>query len=71
MFQTTVFSNMSIILSRSEWVERVMKTVTTALVNERVEVREKAAAVLGGLVHCRFIDSERRKKLLVSSIPHC
>jgi proteasome activator subunit 4 len=56
---------MPAILSKPEWAERVVVTVTTALTDERVEVREKAAVVLGGLVHCRFIDSERRQKLLV------
>ncbi len=68
---TTVFSNMPLVLSRpgeGGWVERVMAVVTAALADDRVEVREKAASVLGGLVHCRFIDAERRKKLLVGTL---
>ena len=43
-----------------------MNMVSKALKDDRVEVREKAAVVLGGLLHCDFIDEERQKALLGS-----
>ncbi len=61
---------MPTILSRPEWADRVTATVTKALADDRVEVREKAAVVLGGLVHCRFINEESRTKMLVSNSMH-
>ena len=34
------------------------------LKDERVEVREKAGKVLGGLLHCSFLSKEESNKLL-------
>jgi proteasome activator subunit 4 len=57
---------MSLVLSNPVWVEETTDIVLKMLEDERLEVREKAAEVLGGLLHCDFItDTE---KLLVSLI---
>lgn len=45
-------------------VDQVMGTVLLLLSDERLEVREKAAQVLGGLVHCDFLDSDHSNQLL-------
>lgn len=56
--QALVFHNMSVFLSNSTWVEQVRKIVLRLLEDERLEVREKAAQVLGGLLHCTFIPDQ-------------
>lgn len=62
--QVLVFHNMGIILSNISWIDCVKNIVLRLLEDERLEVREKASLVLGGLLHCTFItDGE---KLLVS-----
>ena len=43
-----------------------MDVVERGLIDERVEVRSKAGQVLGGLLHCAFVDKERQDSLLVS-----
>ncbi|XP_012271997.1 proteasome activator complex subunit 4 isoform X2 [Orussus abietinus] len=53
--QVLVFHNMSIILSNQEWVSCVRDIVLRLLEDDRLEVREKAGQVLGGLLHCTFI----------------
>ena len=53
------------IISRPEWVSQILEIVTSALENERIEVREKAAGVLSGLLHCGFMSAEKRTELLV------
>ena len=63
-----VFQNMSKLLTKSEWVDKVMKIVADLLKDDRVEVREKAGVILGGLLHCEFIQAERKKALLVSNL---
>ncbi len=57
--------NMPTIMSRPEWVDQVMDVVEGCLQDERVEVRTKAGQVLGGLLHCAFVNQERRDALLV------
>uniref|UniRef100_A0A182QSD1 Proteasome activator complex subunit 4 C-terminal domain-containing protein n=1 Tax=Anopheles farauti TaxID=69004 RepID=A0A182QSD1_9DIPT len=55
VLQVQVFYNMTIILSRSEWKAKVQEIVLRLLEDSVVEVREKAAEVLCGLVHCSFL----------------
>ena len=54
------------LLSNVTWVHQVMDVVERGLIDERVEVRSKAGQVLGGLLHCAFVDKERQDSLLVS-----
>ncbi|XP_012258033.2 proteasome activator complex subunit 4B-like [Athalia rosae] len=56
--QVLVFHNMSILLSNSSWIDQVRKIVLRLLEDERLEVREKAGQVLGGLLHCTFIPDQ-------------
>ena len=65
IFQTSAFNNLMSIISRPEWVSEILEIVTSALENERIEVREKAAGVLSGLLHCGFMSHEKRNELLV------
>jgi proteasome activator subunit 4 len=45
-------------------VDQVTSTVLLLLSDERLEVREKAAQVLGGLLHCDFLNRDRSRVLL-------
>ena len=53
------------LLSNVTWVHQVMDVVENSLIDERVEVRSKAAEVLSGLLHCAFVDKPRHDSLLV------
>ncbi|XP_043271653.1 proteasome activator complex subunit 4B-like [Venturia canescens] len=53
-----VFYNMGTILSRTAWVNTVRVVVLQLLEDERLEVREKAAQVLCGLLHCSLIEEQ-------------
>ena len=66
--QVFVFHNMSILLSKDEWVETVQEIVLRLLEDERLEVREKAGQVLGGLLHCAFIP-DKATLLVIDLIP--
>lgn len=55
---------MSLVLSSTEWTTESTAIVLKLLEDKRVEVREKAAEVLGGLLHCDFINNT--DELLVS-----
>merc|ERR1719481_597357 len=55
--QVCVFTNLGSFLSLSEQARTVLNIVTKLLKDERVEVREKASSVLGGLLHCCFVPS--------------
>lgn len=55
IMQVAVFHNMAIVLSRPEWVEKVQSIVLRLLEDNVLEVREKSAEVLGGLLHCSFL----------------
>ena len=65
-FQVSTFNNLPSYASNPEWVERVLKMVTTSLESERVEIRSKASQVLSGLLHCEILNSEQKEALLVS-----
>ncbi|XP_029164235.1 proteasome activator complex subunit 4B-like isoform X2 [Nylanderia fulva] len=54
--QVLAFHNMGIILSNITWIDCVKNIVLRLLEDERLEVREKASLVLGGLLHCTFIE---------------
>ena len=56
------------VLSRPEWVALVMAIVSATLKDERVEVRDKTAVVLTGLIHCQFVDGKAREELMVRSL---
>lgn len=51
---------MSLMLSQEEWVKRAQDIVLRLLEDKVVEVREKAALVLGGFVHCSFLPSTEK-----------
>lgn len=55
ILQVIVFHNMAIVLSRTEWVDKVLSIVLRLLEDNVLEVREKSAEVLGGLIHCSFL----------------
>lgn len=55
ILQVTVFHNMQIFLSKLEWIERIQAIVLRLMEDQVLEVREKAAEVLGGLLHCSFL----------------
>lgn len=55
MMQVLVFHNMSVFISREEWVQRVQAIVLRLLEDNVLEVREKAGEVLCGLLHCAFL----------------
>lgn len=58
--QVLVFHNMGIILSNASWVDCVKSIVLRLLEDERLEVREKASHVLGGLLHCSFVADQEQ-----------
>lgn len=55
VLQVLVFNNMPIVLSNDAWVQLVQTIVLRLLEDTVLEVREKAAQVLGGLLHCSFL----------------
>lgn len=57
ILQVIVFHNMAIILSEEKWIAKVQDIVLTLLEDSVLEVREKAAEVLGGLIHCSFLSA--------------
>lgn len=57
VLQVLVFNNMPIVLSREDWVHQVQTIVLRLLEDTVLEVRIKAAQVLGGLLHCSFLPS--------------
>lgn len=66
--QVFTFHNMSVVLSKAEWVDETTNIVLKMLEDERLEVRVKASESLGGLLHCDFISDTER--LLVSFSIH-
>lgn len=55
VLQVLVFNNMTVVLSRREWIDSVQEIVLRLLEDKVVEVREMAAQVLGGLLHCKIL----------------
>lgn len=55
VLQVLVFYNMTIILSEEKWKTKTQDIVLRLLEDSVVEVREKAAEVLCGLLHCSFL----------------
>lgn len=55
VLQVLVFYNMTIILSNEKWKMKTQEIVLRLLEDNVVEVREKAAEVLCGLLHCSFL----------------
>ncbi|XP_058840319.1 proteasome activator complex subunit 4B-like [Topomyia yanbarensis] len=55
VLQVLVFYNMTIILSKDQWKAKIQEIVLRLLEDNVVEVREKAAEVLCGLLHCSFL----------------
>lgn len=60
IMQVIVFHNMAIVSSRTEWVEKVQSIVLRLLEDSVLEVREKSAEVLGGLIHCSFLPTTEK-----------
>ena len=59
-----MFWNFASFKSAESAEERITKIVQRLIKDERVEVREKASKVLGGLIHCSFITKESSLYLL-------
>lgn len=57
VLQVLVFNNMPIVLSNEAWVLQVQSIVLRLLEDSILEVRVKAAQVVGGLLHCAFLPS--------------
>lgn len=55
VLQVLVFNNMPIVISNDSWVQQVQTIVLQLLEDPVLEVRTKAAQVLGGLLHCSFL----------------
>lgn len=55
ILQVLIFNNMPIVLSQDSWVDRIQSLVLRLLEDNTLEVRVKAAEVLGGLIHCAFL----------------
>ena len=64
--QVMVFTNLHSFLSEEAWVSAVIEIVEASLRDDRLEVREKSAKILSGLLHCEFIRGDRKRKLIVS-----
>lgn len=60
VLQVLVFNNMPIVLSCDAWVQQVQTIVLRLLEDSVLEVREKAAQVLGGLLHCSFLPATNK-----------
>ena len=56
--QVLVFHNMSILLSNEAWIRAIEDIVLRLLEDETLEVRAKAAQVLGGLLHCTILPDQ-------------
>ncbi|XP_058809543.1 proteasome activator complex subunit 4-like isoform X2 [Phymastichus coffea] len=56
--QVLVFNNMSILLSDRDWIKDIEKIVLKLLEDERLEVRQKAGQLLGGLLHCTILPDQ-------------
>lgn len=55
VLQVLIFQNMPVVLSKEEWIKQVQEIVLLLLEDSVLEVREKSAEVLGGLIHCSFL----------------
>merc|ERR1711915_763997 len=62
--QVHVFTNMALYRSQKKEAARVIDIITRLLKDERIEVREKAGKVLGGLLHCSFLPMDVANNLL-------
>lgn len=55
ILQVLVFNNMAIVYSRDDLISKVQSIVLRLLEDNVLEVREKSAQVLGGLIHTSFL----------------
>jgi len=62
--QTVVFTNLQTLQASKELQTSVLGMVTSLLEDEHITVRQKAAKVLGGLLHCGFVGEETLTQLL-------
>lgn len=60
ILQVLIFNNMPIVLSQETWIEQVKSIVLRLLEDNTLEVRVKAAEVLGGLIHCAFLPATEK-----------
>lgn len=54
--QVLLFHNMSTLLSDKTWIAQIRAVLMRLIKDERVEVRETAAQILNGMLHCTLID---------------
>lgn len=57
--QVFLFHNMSVLLSEKNWIGSVQTLVVRLLQDESVEVRERAAQVFNGMLHCTLVDDDQ------------
>jgi len=62
--QVHVFTNMASFQCKSEEAARVVNIVKRLIKDDRIEVKEKAGKVLGGMLHCSFIPDDVASELL-------
>lgn len=55
ILQILVFNNLPMVLSQPLWVQQVQAMVLRLMTDPIVEVRQKAFAVLSGMLHCSFL----------------
>lgn len=60
ILQVLTFNNMPIVLSKKAWVDQIQSIVLRLLEDNMLEVRVKAAEVLGGLIHCSFLPATEK-----------
>ncbi|CAG0916740.1 unnamed protein product [Notodromas monacha] len=61
--QVFCFHNMFLIRPHQEWMSKVCHLVYSGLKDERIEVRQKAGEVLGGLLHCKILQDHAQTEL--------
>lgn len=57
--QVWLFHNMSTVLSDERYITKVRSIILRLLEDDRVEVRENAAKVLTGMLHCSILPNEQ------------
>lgn len=62
--QVFVFTNFMSMCNKPEIVSQTEKLVVELIADETLQVRQKAAKILGGLVHSKFLDSDAQQRLL-------
>jgi proteasome activator subunit 4 len=61
--QVFCFQSMFLVRLKTEWLDAVYNFVHAGLKDPRIEVRQRAAEVLGGLLHCRILTADEQRSL--------